>query len=218
LETDFVSVASNSDSDFYSFTVSAPTLLNVSLTPLGGVFSQAAEGGAQSTFDANSRNDLSLAVFASNGSTLLGSANLTGAGGREVLSELQLTSAGTYFVRIRGSSTSVQLYELEISAALLSLALPGDYNGDGVVNAADYVVWRNTLGQSGANLGADGNGDGIINLADFNLWKANFGKLSGATSALYASVPEPRANMLLSIGALSAMIQLALVARESRVT
>jgi hypothetical protein len=28
-------------------------------------------------------------------------------------------------------------------------ALPGDYNGDGTVDAADYVVWRKTLGTTG---------------------------------------------------------------------
>ena len=37
--------------------------------------------------------------------------------------------------------------------------LPGDYNSDHYVNAADYVVWRDSLGKTGVNLTADGNGD-----------------------------------------------------------
>jgi hypothetical protein len=46
LETDFVSVTNNSDIDFFSFTIAAPTLLDVTLTSLGGIFNQAPEGGA----------------------------------------------------------------------------------------------------------------------------------------------------------------------------
>ena len=124
-ETDFVSIDSNTDVDFFSFTIGSPALLDVTLTPLGGVFSQGVEGGTQSSFDANARNDLSLAVFASNGTTLLGSANLTGAGQAEVLSDLQLTTAGTYFARVTGASTNVQLYQLQLSAMAASISLAG---------------------------------------------------------------------------------------------
>jgi hypothetical protein len=213
-ETDFVSIANSSDIDFFSFTVAAPTVLDVTLTPHGGVFNQGTEGGAQSVFDANARNDLTLAVFAQNGSTLLGSANFAGIGGIEMLSDLGLTSAGTYFVRVAGSSANLQLYELELSAALLAIALPGDYNADGIVNAADYVVWRNTVGQSGAGLAADGDGDQVVSLADYGIWKANFGRSSSAGSALFVAVPEPHAHTLLTIGALVALIQFAVVPRR----
>jgi hypothetical protein len=53
----------------------------------------------------------------------------------------------------------------------LRVALAGDYNGDGSVNAADYTVWRNTQG-SADDLRADGNGDGSVDQADYDLWKA----------------------------------------------
>ena len=211
LETDFVSIANNSDFDFFSFTVASPILLDVMLTPLGGVFNQGPEGSPQSMFDANSRSDLSLDVFASNGTTLLSSANLTGAGGSEVLTDLELSSTGTYFIRVRGNSANVQLYELDLSAAVLSIALAGDFNGDGIVDAADYVVWRNNVGQFGSSLSADGNGDGTVDLADYGIWKANFGRGAGSGSFVIASVPEPNSNTLLSVGALMAMIQFALI-------
>jgi hypothetical protein len=54
--------------------------------------------------------------------------------------------------------------------------LPGDYNQNGVVDAADYVAWRNTLGQSGSGLGADGNGNGRIDAGDYAVWRAHFGQ------------------------------------------
>ena len=57
-------------------------------------------------------------------------------------------------------------------------ALLGDYNQDNVVDAADYTVWRNALGQTGVLLysGADGNGDGMIGPEDYAVWKAHFGE------------------------------------------
>jgi hypothetical protein len=44
----------------------------------------------------------------------------------------------------------------------LTLVLPGDYNHNGVVDTANYTVWRDSLGQTGAGLAADGNGNGVI--------------------------------------------------------
>jgi parallel beta-helix repeat protein/predicted outer membrane repeat protein len=54
----------------------------------------------------------------------------------------------------------------------------GDYNLNGTVDAADYTVWRNTLGQTGLVLysGADGDGDGSITISDYDVWKSHFGE------------------------------------------
>ena len=74
----------------------------------------------------------------------------------------------------------------------------GDYNGNGVVDAADYTVWRNTLGATGLTpfTGADGSGNGIIDQADYQHWRANFGTIVGTgvgsgTTAGGLAVPEP---------------------------
>jgi hypothetical protein len=71
--------------------------------------------------------------------------------------------------------------------------LTGDYNRNGVVDASDFVVWRNTLGQAATGLPADGNGNGVIDAGDYNLWRANFGRSVGTASgaAAHAAVPEP---------------------------
>jgi hypothetical protein len=78
---------------------------------------------------------------------------------------------------------------------------PGDYNADLVVNAADYVVWRNSAGSTGVDLVADDTGpgldgipDGVVDEHDYNLWRANFGNTApalGSTVAIASSVPEP---------------------------
>ncbi len=53
----------------------------------------------------------------------------------------------------------------------------GDYNQDGVVNAADYTAWRNSLGATNRVpfSGADGNGDGKIDGLNYQRWRDNFG-------------------------------------------
>ena len=56
--------------------------------------------------------------------------------------------------------------------------LAGDYNGNGVVDAADYTVWRNNLGTSNA-LPNDPIG-GIIGVAQYDQWKSNFATSPGA--------------------------------------
>ena len=59
----------------------------------------------------------------------------------------------------------------------------GDYNADGMVDAADYVVWRDGLGTT-------------YTLADYAVWKANFG-IGASGSGTGAAVPEPTALALL---------------------
>jgi hypothetical protein len=56
---------------------------------------------------------------------------------------------------------------------------PGDFNGDGSVNAADYVVWRRNPGNFPLNA--------------YDIWRANFGNPPGSGSGLGtdAAVPEP---------------------------
>ncbi|QDT67981.1 Pectate lyase superfamily protein [Planctomycetes bacterium MalM25] len=55
--------------------------------------------------------------------------------------------------------------------------LDGDYDRDGVVSAADYTIYRDTLGQSVAARfeAADGDGDGVVDPEDHAVWAANYG-------------------------------------------
>jgi Dockerin type I domain len=72
--------------------------------------------------------------------------------------------------------------------------LAGDYNRDGTVDAADYVVWRRTLNQTVANgSGADGNWDGVITGQDYDIWRQNLGGTAAATGTNngFIQVPEP---------------------------
>jgi hypothetical protein len=86
---------------------------------------------------------------------------------------------------------------------------PGDFNDDGHVDTADYVVWRKTIGDTVARgVAADGDGDGTITVADRDVWRAKFGTNYAAGSAAGVSasaVPEP-ATAVLAVVALLAML------------
>ena len=75
---------------------------------------------------------------------------------------------GTPFGRVVGGRIDIGAIESQPNP------LPGDYNFNGVVDAADYSVWRDTLGSMN-DLRADGDGNGVIDQADFDFWIAHFG-------------------------------------------
>ncbi|MEM1028122.1 MAG: PEP-CTERM sorting domain-containing protein [Planctomycetota bacterium] len=86
-------------------------------------------------------------------------------------------------------------------------ALAGDYNGNGVVDAADYTVWADNFG-SMVDLDADGNGDGVVDAADYTVWADNFGTGAALSQGLVA-IPEPT-----TAGLLAGLSGLALTARR----
>jgi hypothetical protein len=72
---------------------------------------------------------------------------------------------------------------------VVSRSLPGDYNQNGSVDAADYVVWRNGLGT-------------IYSQADYDVWRTHFGQTAGSgagteSASLNATVPESSTLLLL---------------------
>jgi hypothetical protein len=71
---------------------------------------------------------------------------------------------------------------------VLGDGLYGDYNNDGVVDAADYTVWRDSVGQmTPPGTGADGDGDGEIGQGDYDLWRNHYGESIETAQ----STPEP---------------------------
>jgi hypothetical protein len=97
-----------------------------------------------------------------------------------------------------GFDTDFFIRSIEIIGAAPA-GVAGDYNDDGTVNAADYVVWRN--GGPLMNEVAD---PGTISTADYDAWRARFGNSSGsgvAASLSTAAVPEPNTFVYL-VGAM----------------
>jgi hypothetical protein len=98
-----------------------------------------------------------------------------------------------------GLTWSVTYNANDVVLAVTGLGLSGDYNGDGIVNAADYTTWRDSLGQVGSNLAADGNGNGSIDAGDYDVWKNNFGQGGGSGSLGSTPVPEPATLTLFAV-------------------
>jgi hypothetical protein len=73
--------------------------------------------------------------------------------------------------------------------------LDGDFNDDGKVDAADYVLWRKNNGTSNA-LPNDGGLGTPIGAGHYDLWRGNFGGMGAGTGAALGAVPEPAAATL----------------------
>lgn len=93
-----------------------------------------------------------------------------------------------------------RMWRLDYSAnaATLSVKLAGDYNDNGIVDAADYTVWRNLLGRT-FDPRADGDTNGTIDIHDYHVWKANFGLAAGAASTIISSQPVPEPSLWVAV-------------------
>ncbi len=108
---------------------------------------------------------------------------------------------GDYEITIGGQTFDLSL--LKGTPAYSLVVAPGDYDGNGTVDAADYTLWRQALG-SADDLRADGNGNLVIDNGDYDIWKSAFGTVysfgAGAFVVAGAAVPEPATIHLLLIG------------------
>jgi hypothetical protein len=87
---------------------------------------------------------------------------------------------------------------LDGTVSYISGGVNGDYNANGVVDAADYVLWRN-----GGPLQNDQTAG--IQPQDYDVWRANFGRTSGGGAAsgsgvATGTVPEPATIIVLMVG------------------
>jgi hypothetical protein len=109
-----------------------------------------------------------------------------------------------------GSGSAYSLYQINLAtgvtttigpsllrpSSLAFAALPstiGDFNGDAIIDARDYVVWRKGLGTT-------------YTQADYDVWRAHFGQTAGSGASIGASaaVPEPATLFMLLVGMLAA--------------
>jgi hypothetical protein len=115
-------------------------------------------------------------------------------------------------IRLQPQSTNPRPFSQNLDEITIQIIgevrLGGDYNLDGAVNAADYTVWRNSLGQSvPAGTGADGSGptgvpDGTITRHDYTHWKSRYGATAGSGGAVAElhAVPEAASHLLAAAG------------------
>lgn len=144
--------------------------------------------------------DPQLAPLADNGGSTLTHALLPGSPAIDAGNPLAVASLdgvplydqrGAPFVRVFSGSGDawIDIGAFEAQPA----GLLGDYNHNQVVDAADYTIWRNTLGGSTAlYAGADGDGNGVVGQGDYGVWKDHFGlSANGQGSASQSTLSEP---------------------------
>jgi len=76
--------------------------------------------------------------------------------------------------------------------------LPGDFNNNGIVDAADYPVWLAALGAADESLISNNGDGGGVTLSDYELWKSSLGNTSG-TGSKTTNAPEPRSVWMVII-------------------
>jgi hypothetical protein len=118
----------------------------------------------------------------------------------------------TYTVETDGGIDNADPFRFELQQS----GNGGDYNGDGMVDAADYTVWRDQMGATGTAGSVLGDGtsddllgvpDGKVDQFDYAYWKAQFGTNPGSGAFNGAGVPEPTTmTMSLCFGLASALL------------
>jgi hypothetical protein len=128
--------------------------------------------------------------------------------GEDILDDMGFAAGSQGFAPSLASGVYTFLFQTSTSAVPFAISfdvsspvttLPGDFNGDSVVNGADLSMWR---GSYGLNASADANGDGRSDGFDALVWQRNQG-LSAVLPAARA-VPEPSA-LIMAVGSLAAM-------------
>jgi hypothetical protein len=101
----------------------------------------------------------------------------------------QTTPLTTSLMTGLGSSFTLNVPFQSVLAVLVNAApsLPGDFNQDGIVNAADYVTWQNGLGAA-------------YSQGDYDIWRAHFGETLSAGMATSFTVPEPSPQIVCLMG------------------
>ena len=154
-----------------------------------GQFDQLTVGGG-ADFD----GALDIALFGGFTPSLNDTFTIVQAGNIPLSSFANLLTNST-FTNISNKLVWHLFYDPTVLTLAVVPALAGDFNGNGVVDAADYVVWRKSQGQTGIGLAADADFNRTVDFVDYLVWRAHFGQAvpgSGAGTSELTAVPEPR--------------------------
>ncbi|MCI0333041.1 MAG: autotransporter-associated beta strand repeat-containing protein, partial [Planctomycetes bacterium] len=175
----------------YTQTDEATLLIEIAGTLMGTEYDSATITGT-ATLDGTLDVSLIDAFMPSAGDSFEILAAIGGVFGTFETESLPVLAGGLSWNVLYGANSVV----LEVAAP----GLPGDYNGDGKVDAADYVVWRKGVGIASTP-------------ENYNIWRANFGESIGSgagangsagASPSHAAAPEPSSSLLWCLGLFAA--------------
>jgi Tol biopolymer transport system component len=192
------------DSNYNLFTVptlgGAPTLLSSDMEPFGSVINaEFAPDGSKVVYLANAESAGVVELFsvASTGGMPSKISGELVAGGNVTHWAISPNSERVAFRADRLEDETYELFSVELAA---SADQPGDFNDDGVVDAADYSAWRN------------GVANGLYDETHYGLWRRNYGRGTGTAAGSggvaagvtqlpenLSTVPEPAGLWLVGI-------------------
>jgi hypothetical protein len=120
----------------------------------------------------------------------------------DILEDIPLDDGGALVATVSITGSLVAAADFAVP-----LGLPGDYNDNGMIDAADYTAWRDAMTDGASALSNDPT-PGSVDDTDFDYWRAHFGEAlgsgagQGATAGLSgsAAVPEPASWLLMLCG------------------
>lgn len=132
--------------------------------------------------------------------------------------KLEFYAASAHYADLtQGTTGAVGALGMQLAPRGLPNVLrgPGDYNGNGVNDAADYTIWRDTLGDVvPVGTGADGDASGVIDAGDYDAWANNFGRDTTLSGLAFAPGGDPGNSEALIAAALPGLSQGDLIDRN----
>jgi hypothetical protein len=192
-DDDWLGIDGTSDSDWFRFTVSSPSVADIKLTPVGPTYETVQQG----VFNAAAMNDLEFQVFKAPSLGLLGSGAETGVGMAESIDDLLFSTAGDYLIRVLGRQDANQFYQLDLSFSEIPVAAENaDFDGDADVDGEDFLIWQRGAGIGTTLSQGDANGDALVDRLDLDVWKEQFGIAAPPPGLNAGTVLEPSSLLL----------------------
>ena len=205
-DDDFLGIDGLNDIDWFRFSITDETFVNLKLTPVGPTYTTVQQGN----INAAAMSDLSLQLFVQNPNNtinLISTINQQGIGVAEMIPALQLTTAGEYLVRVRGLQDFNQFYQLDLTLAELPLAgMSADLDLDGQTSIDDwmsFIAYAYTdltgLADRDAFQRGDLDLDGDNDFEDFRYFKSAYDLANGnGAFASLSEIPEPQTLLFAS--------------------
>lgn len=186
--------AIQNESPYFSATIDGYTITSDSgkLLTANGTWNSLQDQGLGGWDQADNASANRLTEFKTSGSTAL-------SGGGTVLNLGTPVSLSAGALSLDDFDFQYKLASGEVLDGVVKFgALPtfnpsaGDYNGDGLVDGADFLAWQRGFGSNVTpGSGADGSGNGVVDAADLTVWKGGFGGANVAVAPATAAIPEP---------------------------
>lgn len=166
-----LSLDNSTDVDWWRFAGQAGMELEVRVIPVGFTYNagpETAECNSGGSINSLTILNPQIQLYRSNGTVLITTQNAGGAGVTEVLNAT-LTTNEQHHIKISAANatSNIQIYALIIKITAGPPPVPGDLNGDGIVNGADLGILLSSWATFGGV--ADLNGDGFVDGADLGL-------------------------------------------------